>query len=354
MPFVRALPSQYLLTGRDGSLVNRGSAVQTFLRPGTIWVVVPATKQEAAFEFTQETKDGIPLRFKGIVVYRVADPVAAAKAFDFTGGDAPGLQRINALLTHVCLGELRHAVSHMTMTECVEQRKTTLTGVVRAAVDAIAGGDGATGTWGIEVEVAQVAQVFIVDAELRGRLEAEARNEIRLRSEQSDIRTAEQTRLAAMISDNRVAEQSLARDREDLRRREELFASELAARDARGAAETPVHLLELARQREVLEQELAVQGLRNQLEADVVDHDLQRPRAEQALRREILPLEQAPQLVESAARVLQGSTLSIYGDGADLLGHLAPLFELLARTVHQAMPAFGAVAADGPAEDGRS
>jgi len=64
MPFVRANPNQYLLTGRAGRLENRGSAVQTFLLPGSICVLLPSTKQEAAFEFTQETRDGIPLRFK--------------------------------------------------------------------------------------------------------------------------------------------------------------------------------------------------------------------------------------------------------------------------------------------------
>ena len=76
-------PNQYLLVGRHGTLENRGSAVQVFLRPGTIHLLVPGTKQEAAFEFTQETRDGIPLRFKGTVLYRITDPVAAAKQFDF-------------------------------------------------------------------------------------------------------------------------------------------------------------------------------------------------------------------------------------------------------------------------------
>ena len=40
-------------------------------------MLVPATKQEATFEFTQETKDGIPLRFKGVIIYRITDPAAA-------------------------------------------------------------------------------------------------------------------------------------------------------------------------------------------------------------------------------------------------------------------------------------
>jgi hypothetical protein len=54
----------------------------------------------------------------------------------------------------------------MTMDECIEQRKTTLTEAVAAALrQAVQGGDGCPG-WGIEVDVVQVAQVFIVDQNL--------------------------------------------------------------------------------------------------------------------------------------------------------------------------------------------
>jgi hypothetical protein len=95
MPFVRANPNEYLLAGRGGQLVNRGSAVHVFLRPGTSWVRVPSTKHEAAFEFTQETRDGIPLRFKGIVIYRITDPVAAARTFDFAPRPDSGIAQIS-------------------------------------------------------------------------------------------------------------------------------------------------------------------------------------------------------------------------------------------------------------------
>ena len=86
MPVVNAGPDQFLLVGSEGILENRGSAVHAVLRPGSIFVLVPSSKQEAAFEFTQETRDGIPLRFKGIVIFRITDPVAAARQFDFRSG----------------------------------------------------------------------------------------------------------------------------------------------------------------------------------------------------------------------------------------------------------------------------
>ncbi len=336
MPFVRANPNEYLLTGRQGRLENRGSAVQTFLWPGSIYVLVPSTKQEARFEFTQETKDGIPLRFKGIVLYRITEPIAAARHFDFTS-HSDGIGQISTLLTHVVLGELRHAVSHMTMVECIEQRKTTLSEVVQTALAATLHHDHDDSDWGLAVEVAQLAQVFIVDAEIRQRLEAEVRNEIKLKSDQSDIQTAEEAQLTAMASASRVAEQQLAADRESLRRTEDLFGAQMAAEEARVTIEGPVRMLKATREVEVLREELAMRQMANQVRALEVEGDQLQARAQQDLRREILPMEQAPEIVAAASRVFQGTNLSLYGPNAELLGQIAPLMEILARGVRQTM-----------------
>ncbi|HJW21001.1 MAG TPA: SPFH domain-containing protein [Candidatus Limnocylindrales bacterium] len=361
MLFVRANPNQYLLTGSGGRLQNRGSAVRAFLPPGTVWVLVPSTKQEATFEFTQETRDGIPLRFKGVVIYRITDPIATAAQFDFSS--AIGADRINALLTHVCLGELRHAVSHMTMVECIEQRKTTLSEVVAAALAASIDGEGAS--WGITIEVAQVAQVYIVDRDLRAQLEAEVRNEIKLTSDRSDIETKEATRLAEMASEGRVEEQRLAADRERLRRDEELglagierdrrmqaeavataqraielelerSRTELAAEGQRAEAEAPVRLLKIEKDTAVLREELAMRELRGRVKALEVDEELALRRAEQDLRAAILPLEQAPEIVDAASHVLQGTNLSIYGENGALVQQLVPVLDVLARAAGRA------------------
>ncbi len=367
MPVVRAGPNQYLLVGRGGDLENRGSAVQTWLRPGTIYVLVPGTKQEAFFEFTQETKDGIPLRFKGTFVYRITEPVAAARLFDFSDGN--GLTQITTLLTHVCFGELRDAVSHMSMVECIEERKTTLTGVVAAALQrTIHDADDPARSWGVQVEAAQVAQVFIVDAQLRQQLEAEVRNEIKVKSDRSNMQAQEDLTLAELASVGRVQEQKLASDQEDVRRQEALELAQVARERRRKAedlaterhlleleqarlhsqldadqdrvlAEAPVRLLQIEHERAILQEELALRELQNQVKALEVERDLLLSRAQQDLRREIIGLEQAPRIVEAASKVLHGTSLSIYGENAVLLGQLAPIFDVLTRAVTQSTEA---------------
>ncbi|MFN8630671.1 MAG: hypothetical protein U0838_10235 [Chloroflexota bacterium] len=218
---------------------------------------------------------------------------------------------------------------------------------------------------GIVIEAAQVAQVFIVDNGLRAQLEAETRNEIRLRADQSNIRTQQQTQLAQMASQAEVDERQLAKDREDLRRGEELdmarvarerrkaaedlataqqglalqqdrFAAEMAAEEARLAAEKPIRLAKTEQELEALTAELALRELQAKVRALEVERDLLLPRAQQAMRLELLPVEQAPKIVESASRVLQGANLSVYGDEAKVLGGLEPVFEMLASHLRSA------------------
>ncbi len=258
MPVVRAGPNQYLLVGHDGTLENRGTAVQAWLRPGTIFVLVPSTKQEAAFEFTQETKDGIPLRFKGTIIYRITDPAAAAQLFDFSSG--AGVGQISTLITHVCLGELRHAVSHMTMVECIEQRKTTLTGVVEAASRPTIQEDDEAKAWGISRRSRAGGPGLHrrrgVAPAARGR---GSQPDQAARATSPTSSPKQELQLAEMTSAGHVAEKKLASAQEDLRRKEELELVDLA-RKRRMQAE------DLATERQALQ--LEQERFHSQMEAE--------------------------------------------------------------------------------------
>jgi hypothetical protein len=283
--------SEFLVVGRGGRLRNLGAGASALLWPGAASVTVPATRQEACFEMTQETRDGIPLRMKGIVVYRVVDPVAAAVRFDFSTGD--GHARIQALLAHVSLGALRAAATTLSMEECIEQRKTTLTGAVARELEAATteGGD----PWGIALDVVQVAQVFIVDADLRRKLEAEVRSRVTARSELAEIRKKTEV----------------------------------------GTAEAEARRAALERRRELAAMELEVARAAVELRAVEVEAELAADRARQALRLEALPVEQVPQIADALGRAYQGAQLSFYGVDAAPLAGVAPLVDLVAARLRR-------------------
>ena len=325
MPFIRTKPSEYLVAADHGKLVNRGAAVRLFLRRGTPCVKVPGDQQEACFEMTQETRDGIPLRFKGIAVFRIVAPALTAQLFDFTS--ATGLQTMQSLISKACLGELRDRVSHMTMQECIEERKTTLTGAVRTALEGLVEGPG--GGWGVELDVVQVAQVFIVDQDLRRQLEAETRNQIRSSSELAELQARESVEMANIASERRIKQEAMESDRLQIALDREKDSLQKQAEQAQIETDTPVQLLRIRNQLSILRAQKESLELEQQVRALQVDRDLIGERAAQELRRQILPLEQAPQIVESVSRLFKGAKLSVYGEDCRLMETVEPLLDIV-------------------------
>jgi SPFH domain / Band 7 family len=356
----RTKPGEYLVVARKGRLVNRGDAATVVLRPGSVWVKVPGIQLEACFEMTQETKDGIPLRFKGGVVHRIVRPEIAAGLFDFSDS---GVSAIADLIRQSCLGELRDLVSRMTMNECIEGRKTTLTESLRRSLEALVGGP--EGGWGISIEVVQVAQVFIVDAGLRSQLEAETRNGIQSNSERSKLQAEETVKLARIASERRISEEALETERQravleerklelaasiDRKRDQESLETErtraegesvklalrVGAERAALEAEAPVRLRRHELRLEQLREELAEIELEREKAKLEVERDFAPKRAQQELELVMLPLEQRPLIAESASHVLNGARLSVYGEDSRLVAALEPLLETLGESLRGA------------------
>jgi len=336
MPFVKAKPNRYLVAGRNGVIKNYGTAVSTFLWPNTTFVLIPSTQQEAAFEMTQESVDGIPLRFKGMVLYRISAPEMVASRFDFSTNY--GHEEIKTMISHVCLGELRAVVAHMTMKECIEQRKTTLTDTVRNALELVINGkDGGKG-WGIDLEVVQVAQVFIVDNELRKQLEAEVRNQIKSTSELSDIKMQQEIELAKATSARRLHQEGLETEKQRLDIAQQTMELQKRFETEQIEIDAPVQLLRIQRQEERLKQELEMRKLEHEVNTLEAQTNILGDKARQDLRKEILPVEQVPEIARAVSQMLQGANLSIYGDSAgSLLSAVGPLVELLANSLRTVM-----------------
>jgi hypothetical protein len=391
MPFVKARPSEYLVVGRRGKIASRGQAASAFIWPGSTYVLVPSTQQEAPFEMTQESKDCIPLRFKGIVIYHIADAELAARQFDFAG--QRGIEEINQLINHICLGELRATAAHLTMAECIEQRKTTLTSAVADALRPAIQGNAERPGWGIVVDVVQVAQVFIVDQELRRQLEAEVRNSIKLKSDLSDVQVRESVKRAEAASLRRLQQEQLDAEREkssidhekltlrqayeqaeiesrhstklkndlaDLQMRENVQSAEaamqrrlqqdqleseraktaieqekLALKNAYERAQIeanhPLEELRIDKETQRLQMLLDKRVLENRFEELKVQAAMVGELARHNLRKEILPLEQLPAVAEAVRGMFQGMHLNVVGQELPLFATLLPLLDLVSQ-----------------------
>jgi regulator of protease activity HflC (stomatin/prohibitin superfamily) len=335
MPFIKAQPNEYLVVGRGGKISSYGQAASAYIWPGSTFVLIPSTQQEAAFEMTQESKDCVPLRFKGIVIYHIADAELAARQFNFAQGH--GVQEINTLINHICLGVLRATVAHRTMDECIEQRKTTLTNAVASALrEAIQGSEQRPG-WGIALDVVQVAQVFIVDQELRRQLEAEVRNNIKMKSDLSDLQTRENVQRAEAASKRRLQQEQLEADREKTAIDHEKLHLRKVYEQAEIEANHPIEQLRIEKEMERLRQLLEKRKLENQLEQLKVQATMLPEQARHELRKELLPLEQVPAMAKAMSGMFKGMHLSVIGQEMPMLTSLLPLLEIMTQKLREGM-----------------
>jgi CRISPR/Cas system-associated protein Cas5 (RAMP superfamily) len=257
------------------------------------------------------------------------NPEIVAKRFNFV--DGMGHDEINTSISHVCLGELRDLVSHMTMQECIEQRRTTLTESVASTLRQVVHAQTSKKGWGIELEVVQVSQVFIVDDDIRRQLDAEVRNQLKSTSVLSDIHTQEEIQLAQSSSARRFQQEQLDAEREQLNIQQEKLRLKKALEQEAIEVETPVQLLEIEKRHEVLIQKIKMQRLENQVQELELQRELMKEKARHELRKEILPLEQMPEIAKAVSQMFQGTNLTFYGEASPLVSSLAPVIDMLSN-----------------------
>mgnify|MGYP002629967614 CR=1 FL=1 len=327
MEFVKAKPNEYLVVAKSGKIINLGVARSALIWPGQSFIMVPSTQIEAEFAMTQESKDGIPLRFKGIVVYHIDNPEIAAQRFDFS--DEKGPQEINRLIGNVSLGELRDKVSHMNMDTCINERKTTLTDAIVKELGTIAQ------TWGIVINVVQVAQVFIVEDEIRKQLESEVRNNLRATSELSDIKTEETITRENAASDLRLKKEEFEHQKEHMQIELERKKLEHENKQKDTALLTPLKIFEAEQDMLILQKMQELYELKAKTNLLKAKANLVEEIEQNKVRKEMLPLEQLPQIANSVSRMFNGANLSFYNDSSQLLSGIAPMIDMVTRSLKQ-------------------
>jgi hypothetical protein len=76
-------------------------------------------------------------------------------------------------------------------------------------------------------------------------------------------------------------------------------------------------------------------------------------KAKQELRKEILPLEQVPEIAGAVSQIFRGANLSVYGETAQpLFSTIGPLVDLLANSLRCAGVSVGEPETSGPSQAG--
>lgn len=148
----------------------------------------------------------------------------------------------------------------------------------------------------------------------------------------------EKIKLAKATSERRLHQEALETEKQRFNIVQQTM--ELQKRFESGQIEinAPVQLLRIQRRQKVLKQDLEMRRLEHDMKTLEGQTSVLGDKARQDLRKEILPVEQVPEIAHAVSQILQGANLSVYAESAGrLVSAIGPLVELLTNTLRTGM-----------------
>lgn len=255
--WVSARPSEYLVVFRGGkvaqALCRQGG--RFFKWPSDAYAIVPTTLKEVVFHANQITIDSVDVRVRGMVVFRIADPLRISRLINFTDRQA-GEAKLAQMISDMCRSLAKWLVANLQLEQCIRRRKEEIATALMREMAPLA-----SEKWGVEIVTLDVQDVFVQDAAVFEAMQVGFRTEKQ--------REAEMARLEA--------ERALQTRRLSSERALEKERQELALEKARRDAEVELARLELLRKKD--EEESRRERLRAEQQDALADEKLSRERA---------------------------------------------------------------------------
>jgi flotillin len=310
--WVSARPSEFLVVYRGGALSQSLSRQggRFFKWPSDSYVVVPTTLKEVVFHASQVTTDFVDVKVRGMVVYRVAEPLRIYRLINFA--DRPAAEaKLAQMISDLCRSLAKWLVANLRLEECVRRRKEEIAGALAREV-----GEIATDRWGVEIVTVDVQDVFIQDEALFSAMQAgfraEKEREARLARLEAE-RGVETRRIAnerALEQDRQELALERARQAEELERRRLLDAEERA----RIAAEGELQRARLTTEARRLQADEELRVYRERLAAEGA--------AAPASLERLFVSEALPRIAEALTTGLEGARLHVFQAGEGAAGFL--------------------------------
>ncbi len=268
--YVSAQPSEFLVVYRDGKLRERasGQGARCFKLPGDSVAIIPTTLKEVVFKANQITADNVDVRLRGIVVYRIAEPLRIYKLINFTHRQHAEA-KLARMIADMCRSTAKWLVANMGVQECVRRRKEEIAAALKRELALVVSASGEEG-WGVDIVTIDIQDIYVQDQQLFLSLQAKFKSE-----------KEREARLAAIETRREI-------DKRELEAQGELSKERHAQAMAQAEMAAAQKLAELEQQKQHDEGKFELERLR----AEQVER-LAHLKAEQAVARERLTSEAA-------------------------------------------------------------
>jgi flotillin len=327
---VSAAPSEFLIVYRRGELDPSlcGQGGRFFKWPSDTCVAIPTTLKEICFQANQITADNVDVRLRGMVLYRIADPVRIHRLINFTRRQQAEA-KLARVIADMCRSTAKWLVANMGLEECNRRRKEEIAAILKQEVEGVV-----SESWGVEIVTIDVQDIYIQDDALFTSMQAaykaeqsrraalaelESRQDLERRRLESERALEENRQALALEKTQREADLKMARLQIDKRQDEAEFE-----RNQKRAERAEALAQQQARQREAAEAARELARLKAEAAALCTDEEIRALRerlaaedgAGRASLERLFLTESLPALAATVGKSLEHSRMVVYqGEG---------------------------------------
>ncbi len=216
---IRVKPSDYVIRLKNGKISKQGLGMNFFKMPSEQFVIIPSIVSNIPFIADQITKENQGVEVSGFAIWKVSDPTKIYLHFDFSEGEKP-INTVNVFLKDVVESAIRHQVANMTIEEVLRKRGSIIL-KLKNELEYI------SNQWGISIETIEIKNVKIMSSQLFHNMQATFRNQVKLESETSALKTDQEISEQQITHRTRIAELEQSASKKDSERKLELETLEL-------------------------------------------------------------------------------------------------------------------------------
>ena len=236
--FVSINPDEFVIHyGRGGRIKHTGRGVSFFCWPGETYIAVPSTIRDVNFVADQITSEKQGVRVQGFLAYRIDDFELAYQTLDLKSRSAKilmsaekcmeatdyttktsetifkldpndRLAKTDLILRRLAESVVRHEVSNKTVDQMIGERETVIDSMKEQIAPTVA-------KWGLTIETIEFTEVWIRSKTLFQDMQAEYRNEIRKKAEQSTCETEKEVTETRLENEREIARLNAEAQREE-------------------------------------------------------------------------------------------------------------------------------------------
>jgi flotillin len=225
--YITALPSEYLIHFTKGRLNEKssGQGASCFKYPRDTIFIIPTSMKEIVFKANQLTSDNVDIQVRGMIVYKINDPLKIFKLINFSNRPMAE-EKLGHMIADMCRSYVKELVAIQTVEDCMRKRTEGIAEALKQSISQVVSSDNSG--WGVEIVTVNVQDIFIQDKEIFQAMQMLYKSDKIRESKLAEIKTEKELQIRRLSNEKDLGEHRKVTELEKQKIEAELTESKIA------------------------------------------------------------------------------------------------------------------------------